>query len=82
MTLIISFENPVQKSAASQLPVEVGDNVTFNVQGEDGVIEQVEVELTYVGFDGREIGWDSADLSDKSRIHSLHSKHSVLCASR
>lgn len=81
MTKIISFEYPVQKSASDQNPVEVGDTVTLNVIGDDGATEPVDVELTYVGFDGREIGWDSSELSDKCSVHSTHSKHSLLCAS-
>jgi len=82
MTKVITFPLPLQKGASDQNPVEVGDNVTLIVKGEDGVKEDVTVELTYVGLGGREIGWNPEDSPvDPQYVEGVASAHNPTCAS-
>lgn len=57
----LAFTKPVYKSDASGDIVEVGDTVGLRLKQSASVgdgADYVDVTLTYVGDDGREIGWD------------------------
>lgn len=76
------FRDKVQKSAANLSAVEVGDTVTLIRRTHDNSYAQVDVTLTSVGDEGREIFWNEASEGiTECQVRALHSKHNVTCAS-